>query len=70
MTNNLLKLATSKAKQAMLTQRQRAARSGYIISYKELLQIAIDIERQEGESDDSDTYYAFPVERTQKSCVF
>ena len=49
MTNNLLKLASSKARQAMLTQRSRAARSGYIVSYKELLAIASDIERQENE---------------------
>ena len=65
MTNNLLKLASSKAKQAMLVQRTKAARSGYIVNYKDLLAIAIDIERQENESDTD--FYAFPVVRTQKN---
>ena len=65
MTNNLLKLASSKAKEAMLSHRARALRSGYVVQYKELLGIAIDIERQENESDKSDLY-AFPVVRAQK----
>ena len=65
MTNNLLKIASSKAKQAMLIERTKAARSGYILKYRDLLAIAIEIERQENESDNTD-WYAFPVVRAQK----
>ena len=65
MTNNLLKLASSKAKQACLNHRSRALRSGIISSYKELLGIACEMERQENNSNDSELY-AFPVMRAEK----
>ena len=63
MTNYLLKLATPKAKQAMLNHRGKSLRSGYVVTYKELLSVAMDIERQENESDTD--LYAFPVVRAK-----
>ena len=64
MTQNLLKLAKQKAKAQMLAHRATAARAGYNLSYKELLNIAIDSERVDNTSDDS--LYAYPAEVKRK----
>ena len=66
MTNNLIKLASPKARKEILAFRHSAARSGYTVSYKELLTIAQDVERLEHEPSSSEALYGFPVLRTNK----
>ena len=65
MTQNLLKLVKPKAKNAILMQRSSAARAGYNLSYKELLNIAIDAERLESGIEDT-VYAAFPAVMNKK----
>ena len=65
MTQNLLKLVKPKAKNAILMQRSSAARAGYNLSYKELLNIAIDAERLESGIEDT-LYAAFPAVMNKK----
>ena len=65
MLEYLFKLASSKAKQEMLSHKSKALRSGYRVEYKDLLAIAIDTERKQQESNDPDLF-AFPVVRVQK----
>ena len=65
MTQNLLKLVKPKAKNAILMHRSSAARAGYNLSYKELLNIAIDAERLETGIEDT-IYAAFPAVMNKK----
>ena len=62
MTQNLLKLVKPGAKNAIVAHRASAARAGYNLSYKELLNIAIDVERMESGNE----YSAFPAIKNTK----
>ncbi len=64
MTQNLLKLIKPGAKNAIVAHRASAARAGYNLSYKELLNIAIDVERMESSQEDN-LYSAFPAVRNK-----
>ena len=56
MTEKLINLCSERAKQAILRERAKAARSGYILSYKNLYSIAADIEYSENENSDSNSF--------------
>ena len=60
LTQNLLKLVKPKARSALMAHRASAARAGYNMGYKELLNIAIDAERLVSSEDDI-SYSAFPA---------
>ena len=56
MTEKLINLCSERAKQAILRERAKAARSGYILSYKNLYSIAADIENSENKNFDSNSF--------------
>ena len=59
MTENLIKLCSQRARQRLLNERAKAARSGYNLPYKNLFFIATDAERSESTSE---PLYSFPAD--------
>ena len=61
MTQNLIKLCSQKAKRRLLSERAKAARSGYNLPYKNLFFLAADTERSES---NPEPFHSFPTNTT------
>ena len=69
MKNNLMRLCSPRAKQAIIAKRAVASRAGYNLSYKDIFNLANDVEREEIDPTHNMSVYAFPagIEQTGKT---